>query len=130
MVVGFALLIDLYPFAHLDELSVLPEHGRRGIGSLLLFADDSDRLARFEREAQVLASLNHPNIGAIYGIEEAEGTRALVLSASDHTQGHPHGQYPSRNVGPGERGPSRRAVPPAAIPSRPAQTGPPVERRR
>ena len=43
------------------------------------FADDPDRLARFSREAQILASLNHPNIAAIYGIEEAEGTRALVL---------------------------------------------------
>ena len=40
------------------------------------FAGDSDRLARFEREAQVLASLNHPNIAAIYGFEEG---RALVL---------------------------------------------------
>jgi serine/threonine-protein kinase len=39
------------------------------------FAADSDRLARFTREAQVLASLNHPNIAAIYGVEE----RALVL---------------------------------------------------
>ena len=43
------------------------------------FADDPDRLARFQREAQVLASLNHPNIAQIHGIEEAEGTRALVL---------------------------------------------------
>ncbi len=43
------------------------------------FTDDPDRLARFEREAKVLASLNHPNIGHIYGLEEAEGTRALVL---------------------------------------------------
>ena len=43
------------------------------------FAADPDRLARFEREAQILASLNHPNIAAIYDIEEAEGTRALVL---------------------------------------------------
>ena len=43
------------------------------------FAADPDRLARFQREAQILASLNHPNIAAIYGIEEAEGTRALVL---------------------------------------------------
>ena len=42
-------------------------------------AADPDRLARFTREAQILASLNHPNIAAIYGIEEAEGTRALVL---------------------------------------------------
>ena len=43
------------------------------------FAADPDRLARFKREAQILASLNHPNIAAIYGIEQAEGTRALVL---------------------------------------------------
>jgi len=44
-----------------------------------LFAHDSDRLARFQREAQVLASLNHPNIAAIYGLEESDGVRALVL---------------------------------------------------
>ena len=43
------------------------------------FTDDPDRLARFEREAKLLASLNHPNLGHIYGLEEAEGTRALVL---------------------------------------------------
>ena len=45
------------------------------------FTSDPDRLARFEREAKVLASLNHPNIGHIYGFEkdEAEGTKALVL---------------------------------------------------
>ena len=43
------------------------------------FAADPDRLARFKREAQILASLNHPNIAQIHGIEEAEGTRALVL---------------------------------------------------
>ena len=44
-----------------------------------IFAFDSDRLARFTREAHVLASLNHPNIAAIYGLEEANGIRALVL---------------------------------------------------
>jgi serine/threonine-protein kinase len=44
-----------------------------------LFATDPDRLARFKREAQVLASLNHPNIAAIYGIEESNSTRALAL---------------------------------------------------
>ena len=47
------------------------------------FADDPDRLARFKREAQILASLNHPNIAAIHGIEESEGTRALVLELVD-----------------------------------------------
>ncbi len=43
------------------------------------FAADPERLARFTREAQILASLNHPNIAAIYGLEEADGIRALVL---------------------------------------------------
>ena len=50
-------------------LKVLPE----------AFTSDPDRLARFEREAKVLASLNHPNIAQIHGIEEADDTRALVL---------------------------------------------------
>ena len=50
-------------------LKILPE----------AFATDPDRLARFQREAQVLASLNHPNIAAIHGLEEADGVRALVL---------------------------------------------------
>ena len=50
-------------------LKILPE----------AFATDPDRLARFQREAQVLVSLNHPGIAAIYGIEEQDGTRALVL---------------------------------------------------
>ncbi len=50
-------------------LKILPE----------AFATDPDRLARFQREAQVLASLNHPGIAAIYGIEEEDDTRALVL---------------------------------------------------
>src|SRR5262249_11721436 len=40
---------------------------------------DAERVARFKREAQVLASLNHPNIGAIYGFEDSEGVHALVL---------------------------------------------------
>ena len=43
------------------------------------FATDPERLARFQREAEVLASLNHPHIAAIYGIEESSGSRALVL---------------------------------------------------
>jgi Tol biopolymer transport system component len=47
------------------------------------FKDDPDRLARFEREARVLASLNHPHIGAIYGLEDAEDVTALVMELVD-----------------------------------------------
>ncbi|MBK9967899.1 MAG: protein kinase [Holophagales bacterium] len=43
------------------------------------FAADADRLARFEREAQVLAQLQHANIASIYGLEESGGVRALVM---------------------------------------------------
>ncbi len=50
-------------------LKVLPE----------MFAADADRLARFRREAQVLASLNHPNIAHLYGFEDAGATHALVM---------------------------------------------------
>jgi eukaryotic-like serine/threonine-protein kinase len=47
------------------------------------FTNDPDRLARFKREAQVLASLNHPNIGAIHGFEDSGGVHALVLELVD-----------------------------------------------
>ncbi len=50
-------------------IKVLPEQ----------FTQDTERLARFQREAQLLASLNHPNIAAIYGLEKADGVRFLVL---------------------------------------------------
>ena len=42
-------------------------------------AADPERLSRFQREAEVLASLNHPNISGIYGIEESSGRKALIL---------------------------------------------------
>jgi len=54
-------------------LKVLPE----------LFANDAQRMARFEREAHLLASLNHPNIASIHGLEESGGTRALVMELVD-----------------------------------------------
>src|SRR5215472_10097208 len=44
-----------------------------------LLAGDPERLARFQREAELLATLNHPNIAAIYGLEESERGRAIVL---------------------------------------------------
>jgi len=50
-------------------VKALPEH----------LAEDPDRLARFEREAKTLASLNHPNVAGIHGVEEHEGSRYLVL---------------------------------------------------
>ena len=50
-------------------LKILPES----------FANDPERLARFQREAEVLASLNHPHIAAIYGVEDSGSTRALVM---------------------------------------------------
>ena len=50
-------------------LKLLPDH----------FADDPERLARFQREAQVLAALNHPNIAQIYGLEESSSTRCIVM---------------------------------------------------
>ena len=52
-----------------DALKVLPD----------AFASDPDRLARFRREAQVLASLNHPHIAHVYGLEQSDGVQALVM---------------------------------------------------
>jgi Protein kinase domain len=54
-------------------IKVLPE----------LFAADAERLARFQREAQLLAALNHPNIAAIYGLEDAGSTRFIVMELVD-----------------------------------------------
>ncbi|UCF36608.1 MAG: serine/threonine-protein kinase, partial [Acidobacteriota bacterium] len=49
------------------------------------FTKDSQRMARFHREAKVLASLNHSNIGAIYGLEESESSQVLVLEIVEGT---------------------------------------------
>jgi serine/threonine protein kinase len=54
-------------------LKVLPE----------IYADDAERLARFQREAHLLASLNHPNIATVHGLEASTGIRALVLELVD-----------------------------------------------
>jgi len=60
-------------------------------------AADHDRIARFQREAEVLASLNHPNIAGIYGLEEGGGTTALVMELNE-------GDDPSQRIAHGATG--------------------------
>jgi Tol biopolymer transport system component len=89
--------LTLGPGSRLGVYEIAAPLGEGGMGQVYLATDtrlkrqvaikvlppavavDPDRLARFQREAEVLASLNHPNIAAIYGVEEASGVTALVM---------------------------------------------------
>jgi serine/threonine protein kinase len=91
------LAVTLTPGTRLGPYEVIGSLGAGGMGEVYratdtnldrqvaikilpdLFAHDPDRLARFEREAKTLASLNHPNIAQIYGLEKGDGIRALVM---------------------------------------------------
>src|SRR5215475_522453 len=92
-----AIPLSLGPGTRLGPYEVIAQIGAGGMGEVYrardtklnrevalkvlpeAFAADNDRLARFKREAQVLASLNHPHIAAIYGFEDSGSTHALVL---------------------------------------------------
>ena len=82
-----------------------------------LFTRDPERLARFEREAQLLASLNHPNIATIHGLEHVDGIHALVLEVvegetlAERLQSAASGSPRHRSRSHGDDGRSRAGLP-------------------
>jgi eukaryotic-like serine/threonine-protein kinase len=83
---------------------------------------DPERLARFEREAQILASLNHPNIAQVYGLDESGGVPALVMElVPGPTLADVIAAYPDASASAGGFARPRRSLPSA---SRQAQAGP------
>lgn len=103
----------MQPGARLGRYQILSAIGKGGMGEVWKaedttlrrdvaiktlpeeFAKHPDRLARFEREATLLASLNHPNIAAIHGLEEHQGHRFLVLELVDGRTLTPPGRGPA-----------------------------------
>ena len=89
--------MSLSPGTRLGPYKIISPIGRGGMGEVYRARDtklerdvaikvlpdelatDEERVARFEREAKLLASLNHPNIASIHGFEESDGVKALVL---------------------------------------------------
>ena len=89
--------MSLVPGARLGPYEILAAIGAGGMGEVYrardthlkrevavkvlpdAFAQDPDRLARFQREAELLANLNHPHIAQIYGLERSAGATALVM---------------------------------------------------
>ena len=93
--------MPLTPGTHLGVFDVIGLLGAGGMGEVYrardttlgrdvaikvipqAFADDAERLARFTREAQTLAALNHPNIAHVHGLEDSDAGRALVMECVD-----------------------------------------------
>jgi eukaryotic-like serine/threonine-protein kinase len=107
--------LSLVPGTRLGVYAVIAQIGQGGMGQVWraqdtklnravalkvlpdVFAADADRLMRFTREAQTLASLNHPNIAHLHGLEESGGVRALVMElveGDDLSQRIAHGAMP------------------------------------